>query len=63
MKVITTIIITEEVPEAFNEQCKRNFDRTPTFGGDEHLKDHIKKLIPVLDDRNIEIQYRLEESE
>lgn len=61
MKVITTITITEEIQPGFKEQVKRNFERTPVFGGtDSGIKKHIQKLIPVLTDENINIEFKLE---
>lgn len=64
MKVITTITITEEVQPVFEEQVRRNFERTPVLGGtDSGIKKHLKELLPTLNDENINIEFRLEENQ
>lgn len=62
MKVITTIVITQEISKGEEEQVKRNYDRSPMFGGtDVGIRKHIQRLIPVLTDEEIDIKFRIEE--
>lgn len=59
--IVTTVItITETVPETFEAQVKRNFERDPYLdGGDDTIRKHIKKLMPVLDDENIAVEFEM----
>lgn len=64
MKVITTIVITQDVNGAFTEQVKRNYERTPVFDGtDAAIRKHLQCLIPILKDEDIDVGFRLEEEE
>lgn len=62
MKVVTTIVITEEVQPGFEDQVKRNFERVPVCGVTcSGIKKHLQNLIPALTDEKIQIDFRLEE--
>lgn len=64
MKVVTTIVITQEVDKGFEEQVKRNFERTPVFGGtDVGIRKHLQRLIPALTDEDIHVDFSLQEPE
>lgn len=58
--VNTYIKISQLVPEEFEAQVKRNFERDPFLdGGDERIKSHIKKLMPVVRDEEIEVDFEM----
>lgn len=60
MTVTTTITITHNVPANQVNQVKRNFERDPNLdGGDVNLRKHIQKLMPVLRDDEIDINFEM----
>jgi len=58
--VSTFITITQNIPADQVNQVKRNFERDPNLdGGDVNLRKHIQKLMPVLRDDEIDINFEM----